>query len=69
MVTRHQKLSANRSRWLNLDLRAMDTNTEEKKKERSFLGTSDGEAESVVDANPHGCGSGCTQTLSLRVLE
>lgn len=27
IVTHHQKLSANRSRWLNLDVRAADTDT------------------------------------------
>lgn len=53
MVTRHQKLSANRSRWLNLDVRAMDTDTARKKKNRrTFVVTSDGEAESVGNATP-----------------
>lgn len=55
-----------------MDVRAMDTDTarrKKKKKKGTFLETSDGEAESVVNANLHHCGSGCTQTLTLRVLK
>lgn len=36
MVTHHQKLSANRGRWLNLDVRAMDTDTARRKKKENL---------------------------------
>lgn len=61
----HQKLSANRSRWLNLDMRAADTDT----LRTIFSETSAGGAVNIMNINPHNPATGLTKALAVKLSD